>query len=135
MDQVIGAYFMIRRPLFEALHGFDERFFVYLEDVDLAYRARRLGHASYFLAHVRVYHQGRVSSDQVRGQRLFYMLRGRAEYARKHWPAWQAPLLAALMLVVELPARAMRGALRGRSGEVREVGRAARLYARYVLRF
>jgi N-acetylglucosaminyl-diphospho-decaprenol L-rhamnosyltransferase len=133
VDQVIGAYFLIRRSLFEALDGFDERFFVYLEEVDLAYRARRLGYASYFLSHVAVYHAERVSSEQVRAQRLFYLLRSRTEYARKHWPAWQVPLLAALILTVELPARAVVASVRRRRDELSEIGKATWLYARYAL--
>ena len=132
VDQVIGAYFLIRRQLFESLDGFDERFFVYLEDVDLAYRSRQLGHASYFLGDVTVFHMGRVSSDQVRGKRLFYLLRGRTEYARKHWPRWQAPLLEILTIVVELPVRCLVAAARGRRDEVKDVGEAASRYVRYV---
>lgn len=133
VDQVIGAYFLIRRSLFEALDGFDERFFVYLEEVDLAYRARRLGYPSYFLSHVPVYHEERVSSEQVRAQRLFYLLRSRTEYARKHWPAWQARLLAALILTAELPARAVVAGARRRRDELSEIGQAAWLYGRYAL--
>ena len=38
-----GGAFMIRRDAFEALGGFDERFFVVYEDVDLSYRARLAG--------------------------------------------------------------------------------------------
>jgi N-acetylglucosaminyl-diphospho-decaprenol L-rhamnosyltransferase len=133
VDQVIGAYFLIRRSLFEALEGFDQRFFVYLEDVDLAYRAALNGYPSYFLADVPVYHKERVSSSQVRGRRLFYLLRSRTQYARKHWPAWQAVTLAALMVLVEFPARAITSVLSGRIGELRDVGQAARLYACYLV--
>ena len=61
VDQVIGAFFLIRRPLFEALDGFDERFFMYMEEVDLSYRARQRGFVSYYLAEVVVYHKERVS--------------------------------------------------------------------------
>lgn len=133
VDQVIGAYLLVRRGLFESLGGFDERFFVYLEDVDLAYRARELGYSSYFLKDVRVLHQEGVSSGQVRAKRLFYLLRGRTEYARKHWPRWQAWLLAALILFVELPGRALLGIARGQRGGVRESGEATRLYIGYLL--
>ena len=133
VDQVIGAYNLIRRPLFDALNGFDERFFVYLEDVDLAYRARQLGYSSYFLSEVPIHHVGRVSSEQVRGRRLFYLIRSRTEYARKHWPRWQAAVLAGLMLVVEFPVRGGTALVRGRSNEVKDVGEAALLYARYLL--
>jgi N-acetylglucosaminyl-diphospho-decaprenol L-rhamnosyltransferase len=132
VDQVIGAYFLIRRELFESLDGFDERFFVYHEDVDLAYRSKQRGHPSYFLADVIVHHAGHVSSDQVRGKRLFYLLRGRTEYARKHWPPWQAHVLAALTVLVELPARALVAAARGQRDELRDIGEAGSRYLGYV---
>ena len=38
-----GAAFLIRRDLFERLHGFDDDFFMVYEDVDLSYRARLVG--------------------------------------------------------------------------------------------
>ena len=132
VDQVIGAYNLIRRSVFESLHGFDERFFMYLEDVDLAFRARELGYSSYFLSDVPVYHVGRVSSEQVRGKRVFYLLRSRTEYARKHWPRWQSTLLATLILLVEFPARGLVAAA-GRGGTVKEVGEAAWRYVRYLV--
>ncbi|MHB1974089.1 MAG: glycosyltransferase family 2 protein [Acidimicrobiales bacterium] len=40
---VSGACFMARRSAFESLGGFDERYFMYAEDVDLCWRARRAG--------------------------------------------------------------------------------------------
>jgi len=43
VDQVPGSFFLVRRSLFMELHGFDERFFMYFEDLDFAYRARRAG--------------------------------------------------------------------------------------------
>jgi N-acetylglucosaminyl-diphospho-decaprenol L-rhamnosyltransferase len=132
VDQVIGAYFLIRRPLFESLDGFDERFFVYMEDVDLAFRSRQLGHPSFFLADVTVHHMGQVSSDQVRGRRLFYSLRGRTEYAYKHWPRWQPPLLLFLTIAVELPVRWLVAAGRGQRDELKAVGDAASRYIRYA---
>lgn len=132
VDQVIGAYFLIRRSLFEALDGFDERFFMYMEEVDLSYRAKQLGYPSQFLADVRVHHQGNVSSEQIRGARLFFLLRSRTAYARKHWPAWKAVALAALTVAIELPARAVAATVGGRD-ETRGIGKAAWLYCRYLL--
>ena len=46
VDQVMGAFFFVRRNVFEALGGFDERFFVYFEDLDFAVRARERGWSS-----------------------------------------------------------------------------------------
>jgi N-acetylglucosaminyl-diphospho-decaprenol L-rhamnosyltransferase len=133
VDQVIGAYFLIRRPLFESLRGFDERFFVYLEDVDLAYRAAKLGYPSYFISEVPVYHLGGASSEQVGGMRLFYLLRGRTEYARKHWPRWQAWVLAFMILAVELPVRWLVASTNRERSQAKNVREAALNYVRYLL--
>jgi N-acetylglucosaminyl-diphospho-decaprenol L-rhamnosyltransferase len=43
VDWVAGTYFMIRRSAWEAVGGFDERYFMYMEDVDLCWRLGRAG--------------------------------------------------------------------------------------------
>jgi N-acetylglucosaminyl-diphospho-decaprenol L-rhamnosyltransferase len=105
VDQVIGAFFLVRRELFTRLGGFDTRYFIYYEEVDFALRALREGFRSYFLKEARILHAENVSSEQVRDVRLYHSLRSRLIYARRHWPRWQAILLAVLTLGVELPAR------------------------------
>jgi len=112
VDQVIGAFFLVRRELFTRLGGFDTRYFTYYEEVDFALRALRQGFRSYFLKEARILHAGSVSSDQVRDVRLYHSLRSRLIYARRHWPRWQAILLAVLTLGVELPARLTMALLR-----------------------
>jgi N-acetylglucosaminyl-diphospho-decaprenol L-rhamnosyltransferase len=43
VDWVSGACFMARRRAMQELEGFDESFFMYAEDTDLCWRARRAG--------------------------------------------------------------------------------------------
>lgn len=100
VDHVIGAFYMVRRDLFESLNGFDERFFVYLEDLDLSYRARQAGWRSVYLADVQAFHAGGGTSNQVKARRLFYSLRSRLLYAFKHfsWAGAMLVLLSALLI-------------------------------------
>lgn len=100
VDQVIGAFFLVRRNLFEALHGFDERFFVYFEEVDFSYRARQAGWRSVYLADAQAFHAGGGTSNQIKARRLCYSLRSRLLYAFKHfsWPGAFAVLLATLLV-------------------------------------
>jgi N-acetylglucosaminyl-diphospho-decaprenol L-rhamnosyltransferase len=80
VDQVIGAFFLVRRTLFETLNGFDERFFVYFEEVDLSYRARQKGYSSYFLAQCLYYHALDRCVSQTEAHRLCYSLESRFKY-------------------------------------------------------
>ncbi|MER6244623.1 glycosyltransferase family 2 protein [Streptomyces griseorubiginosus] len=129
VDQVIGAFFLVRRPLYTELNGFDERYFLYLEDVDLALRAREAGWPSYYLQQARVHHAENVSSSQLGPWRHYLMLCSRTTYAYLHWPRSRARLLTALTLSLEPAARLTAAAAHGRWAELRTT---AAVYRRYL---
>lgn len=109
VDQVIGAFFMVRRHLFDELRGFDERFFVYFEEVDFSLRAREKGYRSYFLSDVRVFHEGGGCSRQAGANRLFYYLRSRLHFGLKHFSMTENILVISLTLLVEPLTRSLAG--------------------------
>lgn len=113
VDHVIGAFFFIRRTVFEVLNGFDERFFVYLEDVDVSVRARKMGWKTVYLADAQAFHQGGGTSRQVKATRLFYSLHSRLVYGLKHFSTEQAWLLFVLTLLVEPFSRTLFSLFRG----------------------
>jgi N-acetylglucosaminyl-diphospho-decaprenol L-rhamnosyltransferase len=124
VDQVIGAFFMIRRSLFESLGGFDERFFVYLEEVDLSLRASQQGWASLYLANARAYHKGGGTTDAVRGRRLFYSWSSRLQYTEKHHGPAERFLLRLVTWVLEPLSRCVQLLLLRRWGELGAVAQA-----------
>jgi GT2 family glycosyltransferase len=67
-----GGAFMIRRALFDALDGFDERFFMQHEDVDLSYRARLRGERVWYAADATVLHAGSGSLGTISPSAVFY---------------------------------------------------------------
>lgn len=85
VDQVMGACWFMPRPLFRELGGFDERFFMYYEDTDLALRSKRAGRGSWFEISGKAEHTGGGSSSAIPERRLFYFLRSRLTFARKHF--------------------------------------------------
>ena len=116
VDHVIGAFYFIRRPLFQSLGGFDERFFVYLEDLDLSLRASKIGFKSFFLADTRAFHSGGGTSQQVQAHRLFYSLRSRILYGFKHFSKWKAWALMFVTLAIEPVTRTVFAAISGCEG-------------------
>jgi hypothetical protein len=101
VDQVMGAFFFVRRAVFEALGGFDERFFVYFEDIDFAVRARELGWSSVYLATAQAFHRGQGTTDAATATRMFYFARSRILYARKHFGSLGAVGVALSSLILE----------------------------------
>lgn len=101
VDHVMGSFFLVRRKLFENLGGFDERFFLYLEDLDFSVRAAEAGWKTLYLADVAVEHEGGGSSRTVPARRLAWALESRLLYAQKHFGAPSAAMIAAVTLLVE----------------------------------
>jgi GT2 family glycosyltransferase len=67
-----GAAFMIGRELFDRLGGFDERFFMVYEDVDLSYRARLAGARCYFAADAVVRHAGSATLGAMSASAVYH---------------------------------------------------------------
>ena len=74
VDAVSGAAFAIRRAVFEALGGFDERLFMYVEDTDLSLRARLAGYRCVYVPQALVEHDYRPSYSPTKA---FYLDRNR----------------------------------------------------------
>jgi GT2 family glycosyltransferase len=84
VDSVIGAFFLVRREVWEKLGGMDERFFFFLEETDFCLRARQAGFATVHLPQVRVWHgQGQTAKQDQAAARIEYW-RSRYAYFAKH---------------------------------------------------
>jgi len=105
VDQVIGAFFLVRTLLFQALNGFDERFFMYFEELDFSFRAFQKGWRTCYLSEFQAYHKGCGASDRVKDIRLFYALRSQILYGFKHFKRKEAFLLLLGVLLIEPWAR------------------------------
>jgi N-acetylglucosaminyl-diphospho-decaprenol L-rhamnosyltransferase len=81
-DWVSGACLMIPRELLMKLDGWDERFFMYCEDIDLCRRVRDLGLDVRFVPEATVVHEGGASAP--RPALLPVLAESRVLYARKH---------------------------------------------------
>jgi GT2 family glycosyltransferase len=65
VDWVKGALMMIRKEVFKRLGGFDEKIFMYTEDMELCYRASSAGYAVFFYPKVTVLHKDHGSASKT----------------------------------------------------------------------
>jgi GT2 family glycosyltransferase len=133
VDQIMGAFFLIRKEVYDQCGGFDEQFFVYFEEVDLSLRAKEAGYDSYFLANFQAFHAGGGLSAQVKAARLFYSLRSRIYYAWKHYSRLESLLLLCCTFTVELGLRLIQAVIRRSPKQFAEIVTGYRMLIQYFL--
>lgn len=84
VDAVSGAYLMIKTISFKKLAGFDDNFFMYLEDVDLGVRANSAGMKVLYCPHSVINHIGGASSKNLYRIRHSAWYSSRKYYFKKH---------------------------------------------------
>jgi len=95
MPTVSGAAMIMSRAGFEALGGFDEGYFLHVEDIDICKRARDAGGEVMFEPRVAIRHVG-STSDVSKLQVELFKAMGLTRYFRKHGGV-AAPVKAALL--------------------------------------
>ena len=58
VDYIVGAFLLCRRDTFERLGGFDTRFYLYTDEMDLCYRFNKLGGKVYYYPLTSIIHVG-----------------------------------------------------------------------------
>jgi GT2 family glycosyltransferase len=73
VDVISGSFMFMRRDIFDIIGGFDKRFFMYGEDIDLCYRVRQTGYEVWYYPMVKIVHQkGKSSSKRLIRSRIYF---------------------------------------------------------------
>jgi GT2 family glycosyltransferase len=123
-----GAAPVFRRDVFEQLGGYEERFFLYYEDMDLAFRAVLRGYHALLVPGARVTHQlGATTRSRARAR--FYVARNSAWCAVRCLPRARPGVLLgrmALELRTNRPRRLVAVEVAGRAAALAGLPRALR---------
>jgi len=114
VDWVAGASLMVRRTALDDIGLFDETFFLYFEETDLAHRAARAGWQTWYVPDSRVVHIGSVSTGMKTWARMpRYWFESRRHYFTKtHGQFYYA--LATWSLIKGAALWRLRSAVQGR---------------------
>jgi GT2 family glycosyltransferase len=121
VDQVMGAFMLIRYQTLQKVGGLDERFFLYFEDLDISNRIKGLGGKIYYNAEIIIYHQGGGTSQKVLARRLSYSLHSRILYSFKYFSLINAIFLSILTLFIEPLTRLIFTLIHGQFSQCKEI--------------
>ena len=102
VDWVAGACIMTQKKYYSDINGFDEDVFMYMEEVDLLYRAKQKGYDTYFYPDARFIHLGFASTGNksypviqvFKGLKYFYK-----KHYSKHMLFWLSVILKAKAII------------------------------------
>lgn len=102
VDWLVGACLMMRRAALDQVGLLDERFFMYSEELDWCYRAKKKGWKIVYLPTARVIHHEGKSSEQVLPVRHTNFQRSKVLFFEKHHGRVQGELLRVYLLAIYL---------------------------------
>ena len=96
---ISGAIFMVNRVHFEEIGGFNERYFMFFEDVDLCYRFKKAGYRSVYVPDARALHEGGHSTRGRMAEMVKAHHSSAVLFLTSLYPQWhQGPLRMILRL-------------------------------------
>ena len=98
---VSGAFLLIRNDVWRQVGGFDERFFMYAEEVDLCARVMQLGYEIWCDPTIIMIHDAGSGAPESASRRC-NLLRGNATFMRKHHGPIAAECACCFMLLHEV---------------------------------
>ena len=130
VDSLMGAALLLRRACVSALGGFDEMSFMYGEDWDLCFRARRAGWGVLLVPEAKIIHHENAAGATAYGpRRMAAVTRANLYFHRKHYGRASGTVLAMvtaagsllriLLLAIGLPLRPLVPGLRRDFAEYR----------------
>jgi GT2 family glycosyltransferase len=97
VDWVMGACFLIKREVTKKVGYLDEKFFMYVEEMEYCYRAQKAGFEVYFFPQAEVYHLERGSSPEGKQKAIWGIYQGLVYFYQKHFAPWQVAVLKLLL--------------------------------------
>ena len=93
-----GGAAIYKKQVLDELGGFDDKFFAYLEDLDIGWRARRLGYKNYYAPKAKVMHAGSAfSGSRYNEFKVSHSSRNSVYVIRKNMPKKYIAMLSPLL--------------------------------------
>lgn len=122
VDWVSGACMLTKKEYFEKTGGFDEGIFMYMEEIDLLYRAKKQGYHTYFVPEGRFTHLGSASSGG-KTYPILQVYKGFLYFYKKHYSPGAVTVLKG-MLQLKARIAILLGKLTGKNYLIETYGKA-----------
>jgi GT2 family glycosyltransferase len=125
MDWVTGAFMITPKKIFKEVGGFDEKIFMYTEEMELCFRLDKLGYKTIYQITPAIIHLGGASGGSVFA--LSNEVKNMIYFWKKHRPSWQLPVVKTFFFCGSLLRLLIFGIIKGDEKARRAYTQAIRL--------
>jgi len=97
-DWVTGAFLLTRKSIIDDIGPLNDDFFMYAEELEWCYRAKKKGYSAHYLVGPQIIHLGGQSSKSSETASLGEY-RGLLRFFKLHRPSWQYPIARSLFKI------------------------------------
>ena len=108
VDWVEGSCFLIKREVIKQIGLLDEKFFMYIEEVEFCYRAQKAGFKTWYYPETKVFHLVRGSSPEGKQKAVNWIHEDLIYFYQKHFASWQLAVLKCLLRFKKAYAQAIK---------------------------
>lgn len=101
VNSLCGAYIILRKKLGNKLNLFEERYFLYMEDIDFGDKINEMGYKVIFDPESEITHIGGASSGSKYGTVLKHWYNSRKKYFQKHFNLFESIILTIIFTLEE----------------------------------
>ncbi len=102
VDVLAGAFIMIPKTVLNDIGNFDERFFMYGEDIDLSFRIQKAGYKNYYFADSTIVHFKGESTKKESHKYVFLFYSAMNLFVKKHYDARKAGFIIIILQIAIL---------------------------------
>lgn len=99
VDWVMGAALMAKKEAIKEAGLLDEKFFMYMEEVEWCYRIKKAGWQVWFYPGAKIFHLVRGSSPEGKQRAILGIYEGLIYFYQKHFAPWQLFVLKLLLRI------------------------------------
>ena len=94
---VTGAFFLLRKEIFEKLGGFDEKIFMYTEEIEWCMKIKKAGWKIFYTPKTSVYHLKSASPRNLNENAIIFEYKGLIYLFSKYKPKWEMIFLPSIL--------------------------------------
>jgi GT2 family glycosyltransferase len=102
-DEIPGCSCLIKKKLLEKIGLFDENYFIYTDDADFCMRSRKGGYSNIWVSKTIIWHKIANTTKKISGFGLYYIIRNRIIFQRKHASFWEYLMFTLYMWLFRYP--------------------------------